>query len=128
MKDYNQIKKETSLLLSGATAEAAVDCMRQEGVMPLQPAGTNPQVEVNDAKGRVEIREDGKKSFGKWVADSLYGDPAAPPPILTTVMQGENAGTPAYAKTSEVSAEGPAANKMQQKARTCAFKSAGISP
>jgi hypothetical protein len=126
-----------TLKLQGATADAAVDCMRREGVMPSKPAFAGPQHQT------VDLNQDGQIVIRKSDGDSnpRTGHEAGSfmrPEGYTTKHGSYMSNDPsnydvqttgrAAVSTLEVEATGPAAETMRQKAVACAVKSLGFKP
>jgi len=124
------------LRLQGSTADSAVKCMKEAGVMPSpQPEGsalTLPSLDTSVRvfeNGQVSINE----AFGSERYANSYMAPAGdkfafPDDGSHQKLETIDTAHPAEVYTTEVLATGEVAEKMRQKAVACAYKAVGITP
>jgi hypothetical protein len=98
--DFSRLK------ILGATADRAVECMREKGVMPAKPHYKEP------SQYTVELREDG----------ALFVDEIGRNEGVMSAIKPADRENPAAMITPEVSAVGPGVERLRQKAIACAVK------
>jgi hypothetical protein len=119
---YGDLKGGQYLILGGPPAEAAVDCMRKENILPAE-SGLKGRIRTE-----VAVNESGEVTVEQMELDGKPGEPIETRDARFD-PEGYVKGQPAaIAHTPQVYVTGPLAERMREKARSCVVNSFPVKP